>query len=319
MATIFKNATTYSYTVLTRGLLLLAFSFTPYLLETHQRTTVIIMLAYALFCFGVIDIFEFITLKLANISLKQSIYKNKKTLIKFLAVGFFGGILVDGVFQWLAKAWVYPFWNTLLYSLIFALGFAVYFLTLMESYLAFKVLFDKILKGKKFVTKPSRFDKIILKLLLFLGIPFILLGIYLLLSNYKDIGYVFSLNEKVPLNELVNFMGVFFTFVGASFVIEYLLHRNKKVTFLQTLTHSYFSPILAVITGSFLLLVLMESQNGITLLWEYDNVIFGDIKVFFIPILGVIAWPFHYIPIIDLYALIFGDDEIHLLSGDKIE
>jgi hypothetical protein len=182
------------------------------------------------------------------------------------------------------------------------------------------LLFDKLLKKKKYITKPYKFEPALFNIFGLVSLILIPIGIYILLFNYTDIGgYIFNISEKVPLNEFKVFIGVALFFLGLFLLLEFILYRKQKRTFFKTLIHGYWSPTLGTIFGSLFLLILMEVQNSGLLLWAYTNVPLEDIKLFSIPILGVIAWPTQYPPIINLYYLVFGDDEIHLLNGDRIE
>lgn len=273
-----------------------------------------------LFYLAVIDISEYITYKLSNNSLKKEFYKNRDAKRKILLGGLVGGIILDGTLQWLGKFWIYPFWSTFFYISIFVIGFAFYFLTILESYIVVKTVLDYFRKGKKYITKPYKYEKNLFRFFVIVGIVLLFLGISMLIYNYSKVGgYVFNIREQIHLDSTLSTVGVFLTFFGIWLILEYLLHKKSENSMISTALHGYYIPLLATFISAYVLLAFMESLNGPLLLWDYVNVPWGHIKVFSMPVLGVVGWPFQNIGVVSLYALIFHKDENILIAGDMIE
>lgn len=306
---------------LVRGFTFFLTSYYPYLFDESQRSHFIVLSGTTLLYLGIIEISDYITVKYGNISLKNESLKNKRTIKKMLILGFVFGIAIDGFFQWLGKFWFYPFWNNSFYMVVFAAGFAFYLTTLAESYLAAKILLDKfVFKGKRIVTKSYKFESKIYRILFIISLGLLSSGLMMMILNYTLIeGYQFSITQHTEINITLSTVGIFLSFFGLLGLSEFILFKRGKVSFYKTLLHGYYTPTIAVLLSSFVIMAIMESQNGPLLLWHYVNVPLQEIKVFSMPILGVIGWPFHYTLLINLYKIIFQNDEKYLLGGDRFE
>ncbi|MBL8015583.1 MAG: hypothetical protein JNK26_05355 [Candidatus Doudnabacteria bacterium] len=307
----------YPYSTLLRGIVAFVLSYYPYLVDPAHRSHFVVLSGAALFYLAVIDTSEFITFKFHGYSLKTEIYKNFRTKRRLFIVGLLGGVLLDGTVQWLGKFWIYPFWSNTFYLLIFVVGFAVYYLTLVESYLAAKTVLDYLIKGRKNIGPPRKFERVLFTVLFIIGCTTFIPGVYILLSNYSSLGgYVFSINTEIVLDSTKSFVGAVLLFMTIFFTTEYWLYRRRAVSVLRTVLHGYFVPVLAVLLSSFIVLALMESQNGPLLLWKYINFPGQETVIFSMPILGLLGWPLHYLAIINVYALVFRKDERLLLGND---
>lgn len=309
----------YPNSLLIRGLIFFISAYYPFLISEERRTHFVIITSMTLFYLAIIDLSEYISFKFGKTTLKQEFYKGKDTKRKIILGGLIGGLLLDGSVQWLGKMWIYPYWSTWFYFIIFTIGFAFYFITILESYTAVKIVIDYMKKGKQKIPKRQTYEKKLFDTFAMLGAILITIGLYILISNYSQLGgYIFDMNSQTVLNENQSMIGLVILFLGMWLILEYLLYINKENSLIQTAIHGYYTPIWASYISAFILLALMESLNGPLLLWKYVNFPLEEIKVFSMPILGVIGWPFQNIALVNLYALIFNKDEDILICGDKI-
>ena len=271
----------YPNSLLIRGLIFFISAYYPFLLSEERRSHLVVITSMILFSLAVIDISEYISFKFGGNTLKKELYKSKDSKRRLLLGGLIGGLLLDGTMQWLAKFWVYPFWSNTFYTLIFIPAFAAYFLTVLESYTATKILLDYFSKGKRHIVKTHKFENQLFKLFEILGIIFSFIGVTLLVLNYRSIGrYIFNINYPVVLDKTISTVAVFITFFGIWLIIEYLLHRKKENSIISTSLHGYHIPVISTILSAYILLGLLESLNGPLFLWRYVNVPWEEIKVF---------------------------------------
>lgn len=301
------------------GVALLLFSYFPVFLPNEYQTNLPIFISVAISSLGIIVVSEYVTIKFAKYSLVGDLRKSSVSLLRLLLVGLFGGLILDGIMMWLGKLWIYPYWDIGFYALVFVPGFAFYFFTLVEAYLACKVLIDRLVPGHKFITKRKKVENKIFWALFYLGLIFGVIGTFILALGYAELGaYVFSVNTFIDLNDLNVLLGVGLLFGSAVLILEFILYLSAKQSFVLTLIHGYFNPTLAIILASVVLIIFMEGQNMLLLFWEYKNVLFEDIQLLSLPILGVIAWPIHYVFLINLFRLILKPEGRHFYAGDRL-
>ncbi len=244
-------------------------------------------------------------------------YKNKKNILKYVLVGFSGGLLLEGLAQWIFKLWFYPFWTNYFYFFVFAFGFSFYFLMITESYLVIKVLIDKKTKGTKRITKPFKNENIVYKFLFVLGIIFFIFGIGSLMSNYESLDLEFNINiikqYKMPFYDII------MIFFGVWFILEFVEFKLHRTSLIKDMTHKYYNPFLSILISSFLLATIIETQNLGVGLWEYFNWPYPEIKFLGIPLFVYLIWPLHYIGFLSLFRVMDIKLSLSIWKGDEIK
>jgi hypothetical protein len=299
------------------GLILVILSYLEFLISSYSPGFYFAGFFWFLFYFGLILICDGITVKIYKKSLLESIFRNKKNLFRFLLVSTIGGIGLDLFGQWLGKLWFYPYFTLSKYVLIYIPGWALYWLLIVESYLAIKALLDLGIKGKKFVKKYYNFEKKLYFTLGVLGIILLPLSLFLLIKGYIANGGAFNLS--MPLLYEVNFVYILLGFFGVWFLFEFIEYLNKETSLLKNIIHKYFNPFLAIIFSSFILAVAMETKNFFSQYWIYLNWPLENIILFGIPFLIYVAWPLHYIAFLSLFKIIGKDLTSEIWKGDTIK
>lgn len=293
-------------------------SYFPLLIEPIKRTNFLVVFGGGLLYLSVICFSEYVTRRFGGFSQLREIFKNPKTLITYLIVGLIGGVILDGIAHWLSRLWIYPFWGTEFYLIVFIAGFSAYYLCIISSYLIVKTIIDKLRKGKRYITRPKKSLNTIFFVLLILSVILISIGISGMLIGFTQGSYPLF-GENIPVETSINLIFIIPLFFGIWFFIEYLGYRLGRNTFIKEIVHGYWDSIIAVFLSSLILLIIMESQNGPIQLWTYLNWPLQDIKLFYTPITAIIAWPFHYLAILSLYKVISKDQTKNILEGDKID
>jgi hypothetical protein len=293
-------------------------SYFPLFIPAAERTNYIVVVGGGLLYLATICLAEYVTRKFGGFSQLRKILKNKNTFLTYLLVGFLGGVFLDGIAHWLSRLWVYPFWDSTFYLAVFVIGFSAYYLSVISSYLIVKTIIDKTRKGKKYITRPKKSLKSVFFILLILSVILISIGISGMLIGFTNGTYPLF-GDNAPVETSVNVFFIIPLFFGIWFFIESLGYQMGKNTFIKELIHGYYDSFLAVFFSSMFYLIVMESQNGPIELWKYLNWPLQDVKLFYTPIVAIIAWPFHYLLIISLYKVISGDQTKNLLEGDQIE
>ena len=283
------------------------------------RNLTILNLAFML---GVIYICDGITLKLKNKSILNEIRKNTKNLIAFVAVSTAGGILLDGIAKWLGKLWIYPYWDFYTYLFLFIPGFAIYWLMIVESYLATKAIIDYFHDGKQIVGKSFGFEKYLYKILGIAGIAFTFISIIFIAKNWLQVGgYIADFRDVSSITEnfKINFSYIMLLFFGLWFMFEFIEYSRKKTSLIKDIAHHYFSPLVSILIGSFLLAIIMETQNAPLGYWIYTNWPLQDSHLFGLPIFMYFAWPLHYILFLSLFRAFTQKESDEIWRGDFIK
>jgi len=306
----------------TIGMGMIIFSFLTFLIPQKDFNFFNSFLLYYLFCVGVIIISEAITLKYAKFSLFHKIVSSKRNLISFIMASTVCGFLFELIANFFGKLWIYPYWSLLFYIVIFVLGFAFYWLVICESYLATKYLLDLFSKGKKYVTKPFRYEKKLFNLIGIFGIIFLILSVVFVCVDYSS--------KKMPLfgvedltsvtnNYVPPFFIMIILFFGLWFTLEYIQHYEKKTSLIKDIIHNYKSPLLAILICCFVLGTAMELQNVPIQYWTYTNWPFQEITFLGFPLIVLFIWPLHYIPFLSLFRAVSDKASSDIWCGDLIK
>ena len=303
------------------GVLIIVISFLTFFIPGVYLNKFSAGFLFFLFGMGVIILSESIISKYANYSLLKKILASKRNLISFIIVSFFGGLLLEIIACFLGKLWIYPYWNFLTYLLLFVPGFAFYWLIICESYLATKSAMDFFSKGKKYVTKSFKFEKIIFNLVGFCGIILFILAILFIYLNFNQTNKLFGIEDlnSVTNNYVPSFIYIILLFFGMWFILEYIEHHEKRTSLIKDILHNYKTPLLAILFGSFLLGLFMELQNIPSQLWTYINWPFQEITFLGLPIVMLVVWPLHYIFFLSLFRALTDKESISIWRGDLIK
>jgi len=294
------------------------FSFASFIPEVGVHNK---LLLAALFYVGVVFISEWITIHFAHKSLLQEIRKSWHNTFAFILTTAVGGLLLDGVAKFLGKLWIYPDWTPIFYAAIFIPGFAAYWLAICESYLAVKVLLDKITPGKRRVGKLHRYERWFYSTLGMCGVIFSLLATLLLLIDFFQQSLPLFVPDDVRVSApsfQVAFTEVMLLFLGIWFFLEWLEYYRKKTSLIKDIVHHYYTPLIAIVLGSMITSVFMELQNVPAGLWRYTNWPLSDFAVLDMPILIFIIWPLHYITFLSLFRAMTNKESAMIWQSDRI-
>lgn len=96
---------------------------------------------------GIICISEFITIRLAGTSFIGTLKSSRRAFFTFLLATTLAGVILEGIYKFLLNLWIYPDWSLEFYAIVFIPGFAFYWLTLTESYLAARAVTRRFLRN----------------------------------------------------------------------------------------------------------------------------------------------------------------------------
>ncbi|KKT35247.1 MAG: hypothetical protein UW24_C0012G0052 [Parcubacteria group bacterium GW2011_GWA2_44_12] len=301
-----------------KGIIFFLLSYVQLLLPASLVSGKVLAIFWFLFMYGIILIGDGITQKIYNKSLLHEIRKSKKNMISFFVISVLGGIILEGVAQWLGKLWVYPYFNIYSYSIFFILGFGLYWLMIAESYLATKAIFDYLRRGKNIVRNYYWFEPPFYKFIGVLGAVLIFLSVFFMLRDYvPNGGYVFDISN--PINYKVNFIYVITIFLGTWFVLESIEYFRKKTSLLKDIFHHYFNPLISILITSFVLAIIMETENIPHGFWIYTNWPFENIQLLNLPVTMFIAWPLHYVTFLSLFRAFTEKESDEIWRGDLLK
>ena len=301
-----------------KGIIFFLLSYLQLLLPFNFVNGKILAFFWFLFMFGIILISDGITEKIYKKSLLREIRKSKKNTILFFIISIAGGIILEGVAQWLGKLWVYPYFNAYTYSIFFIFGFGLYWLMIAESYLATKAILDYIRRGKQIVRNYYWFEPPFYKLLGLIGAILVPLSAFFMLHDYtSNGGYIFDISSHT--NYKVNFIYIITIFLGTWFVLECIEYFRKKTSLLKDIFHHYFNPLAAILIASFILAIIMETENIPYGFWQYTNWPFENIQFLNLPVMMFIAWPLHYVAFLSLFRAFTEKESNEIWKGDLLK
>lgn len=264
-----------------------------------------ITLFWAAFKIGIILIGESLTIRIQNKSLISVIIQSRRNIFGFVVASILGAIMLDGVAQWLGNLWIYPFWNHTIYAVLFVPGFALYWLTIVESYLGTKAVVENIFKGKKAPTGEEyfRYEKYFYKILGVLGPIMLIASLYSIINQYQLQGG-FAIDVVSELDYNISFLYILGLFIGLFFIFEYIEYWEKKTSIMKDILHKFYPPLIAIFLTCLWLAPAMELLNLHHLYWEYVNWPFQEFQALGLPVTMLLAWPLHYIAFLSLYRVL---------------
>ncbi|MEK7219495.1 MAG: hypothetical protein AAB687_02375, partial [Patescibacteria group bacterium] len=272
------------------GIIFFLTSYLQYILPSNLVGGKFLAFFWFLFMFGIVLISDGITEKFIEKSLLNEIIRNKKNLISFFLISIAGGIILEGVAQWLGKLWIYPYFDTYSYFVFFIFGFGFYWLMITESYLAIKAILDYVYRGKNIVRNYYWFEPFFYKFLGIAGFILVPLSAFFMLRDYTiNGGYIFDISNQV--NHKMNFIYIIIIFLGIWFILESIEYLRKKTSLIKDIFHHYYNPLASILIASFILAIIMETENVFHGFWLYTNWPFENIQFLNLPIMMFIAWP----------------------------
>ncbi|MEK7560273.1 MAG: hypothetical protein AAB522_03170 [Patescibacteria group bacterium] len=230
-----------------------------------------------------------------------------------------GGIILEGIAQWLGKLLVYPYFNVYTYFFAFVLGFSLNWLMIAESYLVIKVTFDYWRRGRKIISNYYWFEPLLYKLLGVVGGVIVPVFAFLMLRDYTSYGgYIFNVSNFISYK--TSFLYIVMMFLGTWFVFEYVEYLGKKTSLLKSIFHHYFTPLASILTASFVLAIIMETGNISHGFWVYtNNWPLGNIKVLDLPVMLFLMWPLHYVVFLSFFRAFAEKEFDEIWKGDLIK
>ncbi|NUO59941.1 MAG: hypothetical protein HOV71_16465 [Hamadaea sp.] len=244
---------------------------------------VVLGFSATLFTTGVILLGEGICGRLGAPSLWTLAVGDPARFARVLLAGAAAGLVMEVVAAWLGRLWSYPYWTVWLYALIVVPGFAFYWLSIVESYLAVKAVLDRFARPSRSVAAPRSAT------LLLIGGSALLVALLLYLHWYAQ-GYVLAVQH--PAGHAPPFWYALVAFGGVWATAEALLSRRGRPSLLGAIRRGYWTPPAAIAGASAVLGVLMEVQNAVHHHWAYANWPGGSVAG--VPVAVLAAWPLQY-------------------------
>jgi len=313
-----ENKKKHSRLILYMGAAVLAISYSQFIIPDALINFTTLTIFNTAFMLGIVLISEWTTRRIKQESLLTEIFKNKKTFLLFLVASTLGGLILDLICKWLANLWFYAFFTPQKYALLFIGGFALYWLMITESYLAIKMLLDKLKHGRRKITKSYKKERGVNIGIGLCGIVLLSAGLLLAIFEYRSRTSCFF-NLSIPIDCKINFIFILMIFLGVWFLLEFLEHYLKRTSLSKNILHGYFTPIIAIIICSFMLAFIMETQNLFYNYWIYFNWPLQHVLILKLPIMMVLAWPLHYIFFLSLLCTISKDLSKSIWRGDTIK
>ena len=248
--------------------------------------------AAALFNLGIIVFSEGVCQRFGAPSLWRLATRDMRASVRFALAATAAGLVMEFFAQWLGKLWIYPYWTPWLYWVALLPGFAFYWASIVESYLAAKAALDAVakLQGK---SNMHGFESLLYSVLGAVGAALLLVVAWLYGRWYvAHGGYVFA--ATVPQQYAPPFAYVLLAFLGAWFVVEWGLHRRRLPSLVTSLLQGYWVPAVAVAGSSLLLSFIMESQNAVNRYWVYTHLPGRHMTFFGVQLSIFAAWPLQY-------------------------
>lgn len=233
--------------------------------------------------------------------------KGIKLALQFLLVGAVAGIILEGYVHWLGKFWYYPYWNYIVYLLVLIPGFALYFLYLVETYFGTKAVIEHYFIHRHKRNKPlGKFKDLFIVLGLVGSLGIGATTVYIVFQNNWGLDLQkFSSIINSPSSTDISIWPLFFLAIFIWFFFEYLEFERHETSMLYEMLNWNFAPVLAVFVAAWASALLYEVFNVPSGYWRYANMPFSYIKLFDVPIVVYLLWPFHYFPLFSLYRVLF--------------
>jgi hypothetical protein len=260
-----------------------------------------------MFYVGIIYVSEFVTRTWGGFSLTHMVRdRGKREFVKWFIIAGLSGICLEVLAQWLGKLWFYPYFYPWVYWIILFPGFVFYWFTIVESYLACKVLIDRFVL-KRPATQVSaapyyRWEPAFYKVLGCIGVVLLVWGVLELVKGYAlNGGYVWQIRHAVDYAPSLRY--VMMAFVGVWLIAELAAFQRGARSFVRGMLHGYWAPVLAIFVASVVLSIVMETQNVPHGHWIYDHWPWPELTLGKVQLSVYGAWPAHYVLFLALPAV----------------
>lgn len=298
------------------GLAAFLTSMSQLIIPQEKISTKIITLCWFLNWAGLIFICEYITFKLNHQSLLRIVHFSPANMHRFIVAAVGGGIIIEGVGQWLGKLWFYPYFTSWQYLMICIPGFYLYMLTIAEGYLAMKAIADRLINWHSSNNRPKR-TRLTNSMIRNVGIIMIVVGLLAIGVDYvSQGGYIFNIFS--PSAFKVNFWMIVFLFVGIFLICESVEFKHREVSFITDIYRHYWNPIIAIFLSTFLIGLSMELLNIKLGFWVYVNWPLQNIHLLGLPIIMIaVAWPAQFVMFLSLFRAVTAKDSKDVWSSPK--
>ncbi len=246
-----------------------------------------------LFTLGVIVLGEGLCQRFGSPSLWRLATREKWDPVRFALAAAVACLVMELFAQWLGKLWIYPYWTLWFYWLVLLPGFAFFWVSIAESYLAVKAMLDAWVKPPGRSIK-HRFIPFLYNVLGALAAVLLLSAAWLYARWYAARGgYVFA--TTVPVRYAPPFGYELLAFLGSWFAVEWGLHRRGLPSLVSSVLHGYWTPAAAIVGSSLLLSFVMESQNAVNHYWIYTHVPGPAVTLLGVQLSVFAAWPLQYL------------------------
>jgi len=259
------------------------------------------MLAFSacVFTLGVIVLSEGVCQRFGGVSLWSFASETPQRLLRVALTAGGCGLAVELIGQWLGKLWVYPYWTAWFYLLVVLPGFAFYWVSIVESYLAVKAVLDAVGKG---LSLEGRAFLVPDKVVGFIGFGCLGGAAWLFGQWYAWHGWEFAVVR--PVSQAPPFYYVLLAFLGGWLVAEWVLARRRSASLAVGVLSGYWVPAAAVLVSSAVLSYVMETQNTIHHYWRYVHFPGPDVALTGVRASVFATWPLHYVVFLMLASVL---------------
>ena len=279
------------------------FNFTLFIPEKYLG----LILPHFFFIIGLFLFFDASNFMLHRRSLLYGVKDREYLALKLLSLGFILGIIFEWYGVYISDLW-YSYFQSYFQAGHSFYFWMHYFLGLLAGYglpslMYFSAydFFSSLLKMNHFLKKAFAnkgfFITVSEKAFLFLG----LIGtIFLILP-------IVLFRQSLNWNPVIRGLLFGFCLLGLWFILEYIEHRMHRHTFLTTLLHKNFIPLLTLLIISVVVSLSWESLNVLRPSWVYHHLPLMGFTFFGLPVTLIIAWPMLFVIYFSAYRIIFND------------
>ncbi|MEU8003922.1 hypothetical protein AB0B66_22425 [Catellatospora sp. NPDC049111] len=244
---------------------------------------VVLGLSSALFAVGVILAGEGICGAVGGASLWDLVVRDPLMVLRLLGCGVAAGLVLEVVSQWLGRLWYYPWWTTWFYLLVLLPGFALYWVFIVESYLAAKAVLDAVARRRPVLRTVRSWP-----------VGVVALGVFAVLSAgwYARRGFMFDVTGPSPVAPPFGYTVLAFT--GVALLSGALV---------SAAVGRYWVPFAAIVLAALVVSVLFEVPNAVHWHWAYAHFP-GPVLPDGLPAAVFVSWPMQYVVFLAVPSLL---------------
>lgn len=231
-------------------------------------------LSSTLFAVGAIVASEGICNAFGGTSLWDIIVRDPLMLLRLLACGAAAGLLLEIIAQWLGRLWYYPWWTPWFYALMLVPGFTLYWLFIVESYLAAKAVLDAAVRWRP-VHRSVRLWPV--------GAAALAVSVALWIRWYAQRGFAFDVTGPTPIAPPFGY--VVLAVAGVALLSGALVTAAVR---------RYWVPFAAIVLAAVVVSVAFEIPNAVHWHWAYAHFP-GPVVPGGLPLVVFLAWPLQYV------------------------